>query len=238
MRIFVYEYLTALGIGRDPADPMHPMYREGQAMRDAVAGDFRRVPGIEVVTLDGTNTDREKDRFREHATGCDRCLVIAPELRHEFRRKLEWVRKTGVPSLNCTEEAVSVTSCKVDLGRVWEEAGIPTPHAEPFLDWLREPPRFPVVCKPVFGAGSTAVFRVDRMDDLIPTLRAAEAEGEVETSLLLQDYVPGRAASVAFLCGPAGHVPLIPTFQHLPTTAGSTTSAANCRSRPSWPTAR
>lgn len=223
MRVFVYEYLTALGIGRDPADPMHAMYREGRAMRDAVAEDFRALPGVEVVTLDGANAKREKDRFREHITGCDRCLVIAPELGHELGRKLEWARKAGVPALNCTEAAVRITSCKVGLGQLWEEAGVPTPHAESFLDWLREPldpdgpdhRRFPVICKPDFGAGSTATFRVDRMDDLLPTLRAAEAEGQVETSLLLQDFVPGRPASVAFLCGPAGNVPLVPAFQHL-----------------------
>jgi predicted ATP-grasp superfamily ATP-dependent carboligase len=33
--------------------------------------------------------------------------------------------------------------------------------------------------------------------------------------MILQEFVPGRAASVAFLCGPAGNVPLVPSAQHL-----------------------
>ena len=33
--------------------------------------------------------------------------------------------------------------------------------------------------------------------------------------MILQEFVPGQAASVAFLCGPAGYFPLLPAFQHL-----------------------
>ena len=33
--------------------------------------------------------------------------------------------------------------------------------------------------------------------------------------MILQEFVSGRAASVAFLCGPAGNVPLLPAFQSL-----------------------
>ena len=33
--------------------------------------------------------------------------------------------------------------------------------------------------------------------------------------MILQEFVPGRAASVAFLCGPAGNVPLAPVYQTL-----------------------
>ena len=44
--VFVYEYCCALGLGRDPSDPAHSLYREGRAMRDAVAEDFRRRRGV------------------------------------------------------------------------------------------------------------------------------------------------------------------------------------------------
>jgi predicted ATP-grasp superfamily ATP-dependent carboligase len=43
---------------------------------------------------------------------------------------------------------------------------------------------------------------------------AAYAGGESE-ELLIQRYVPGTAASVAFLIGPAGTVPMPPCFQHV-----------------------
>ena len=59
-RVLVYEYLTALGLGRDPGSPEHSLYREGRAMRDAVADDFRRIPGVEVRTFDGLSADAEQ----------------------------------------------------------------------------------------------------------------------------------------------------------------------------------
>src|SRR6478609_7045991 len=78
MRVFVYEYLTALGIGRDPTDPMHPMYREGRAMRDAVLADFRQLPGIESFTTPDDGEPFTGDDFRAAVGESDRQVVIAP----------------------------------------------------------------------------------------------------------------------------------------------------------------
>src|SRR5688572_19604624 len=78
-RVFVYEYLTALGIGRDPESPEHSLYREGRAMRDAVAEDIGRLPGFEVVTLDDVAAGVEEQRFQEAAGSVEYSLVIAPE---------------------------------------------------------------------------------------------------------------------------------------------------------------
>jgi predicted ATP-grasp superfamily ATP-dependent carboligase len=46
-------------------------------------------------------------------------------------------------------------------------------------------------------------------------LASALAARNPRQPMILQEFVPGRAASVAFLCGPRGHVPLLPTFQLL-----------------------
>jgi predicted ATP-grasp superfamily ATP-dependent carboligase len=73
------------------------------------------------------------------------------------------------------------------------------------------------VLKPDEGAGSTATFLLAGPDDLAPCLAVARREGFDESQLLLQDYCPGRAASVAFLAGPGARVPLVPTFQILST---------------------
>lgn len=217
--IFVYEYCCAIGLGRDASDPAHSLYREGRAMRDAVAGDFRRVPGVEGVTLDGDNAKRERDRFRERAAGCDWCLIIAPELGGELRRKAEWATKSGAQLLGPSLDAIELASCKIGLAQQWEAAGVPTPRAESFLDWFREPPPFPlpVVCKPVFGAGSTATARFDRVDEPLAVHEAGSFEGFAETELMLQEYAPGRPASVAFLVGPREIIALPPAVQRLST---------------------
>ena len=47
MRVFVYEYMTATGTGREPGSPDHGMYLEGRAMRDAIAEDFARIQRVE-----------------------------------------------------------------------------------------------------------------------------------------------------------------------------------------------
>lgn len=214
MRIFVYEYLTAVGLGRKADGPRHSMFREGRAMRDAIAADFRLLPGVEVVTLDGDNVDQEEERFFKSLEGCDWCLVIAPEIGGELNRKTAWVREAGIRLLAPEPNAIRLTSNKLHLGRYWQAAGVPTPPALPFSEWLRDP-RFPAVVKPVLGAGSTATFLLRGPADVEPALQSAAAEGETEASLLVQTFVRGRAASVALLCGPDGNVPLLPAWQLL-----------------------
>src|SRR5262245_43646422 len=103
MRVFVYEYLTALGIGSDPADPLHSIYREGRAMRDAVADDFERIPGVEVRTLGRVRPDDERGHFRDAVRECDRTLLIAPEFDGILAERCQWVyldlgRLLGTPA--------------------------------------------------------------------------------------------------------------------------------------------
>src|SRR3982750_1592263 len=80
MRVFVYEYMTATGVGRDPDSPEHGMFREGRAMRDAVAADFRSLVGIETITLPDDGPPCDDDGFLSAVERSDRQLLIAPEL--------------------------------------------------------------------------------------------------------------------------------------------------------------
>jgi predicted ATP-grasp superfamily ATP-dependent carboligase len=70
------------------------------------------------------------------------------------------------------------------------------------------------VWKPRDGAGSTSTFRLNAALDVAVARAKRAAEGHVGP-MVLQEFVPGLAASVAFLCGPAGNVPLMPAFQRL-----------------------
>lgn len=205
--VFVYEHLTALGLGRDPADPLHSMYLEGLAMREAVAADFRALGHA------AESTDLSAKLFRENLRKCDISLLIAPD--RELAELVREVEAANVESLNSAESTIRIAACKIDMGRLWEETGVLTPRAMPFLDWFLKPTRFPIVCKPIHGVGSSSIFTIADENGIQPALRRAESEGENETSLLLQEWVPGRAASIAFLCGPAGNFPLIPAFQTL-----------------------
>ena len=211
MRVFVFEYLTALGIGRDTADPRHAMYREGRAMREAVAEDFGRIPGSAVKVM-AQPADDPETTFRSTAGRCDFTLVIAPESDGLLARYCREARQTSSHVLNPSAEAVELTSDKLALATHWRERGVRTPATTD-----RPPTRceaFPVVWKPRDGAGSTATFLLRDAFEVVRATRLVEGE-ESAGPMILQEFVPGTAASVAFLCGPAGNVPLLPTFQHL-----------------------
>jgi predicted ATP-grasp superfamily ATP-dependent carboligase len=111
--------------------------------------------------------------------------------------------------LGPSREAVELTSDKLALAEHWRAHGVPTPATTE-----REPTQceaFPVVWKPRDGAGSTDTFLLRDRFELAKSL----ASRSPAQSMILQEFVPGRAASVAFLCGPRQHVPLVPTFQTL-----------------------
>src|SRR6187455_1310047 len=86
MRVFVYEYMTATGIGREPASPEHGMYLEGRAMRDALVNDFERIGTLEVFAFPEKAAPVEGEWFDEVCRYSDWTLVIAPELGGELLR--------------------------------------------------------------------------------------------------------------------------------------------------------
>jgi predicted ATP-grasp superfamily ATP-dependent carboligase len=65
---------------------------------------------------------------------------------------------------------------------------------------------YPAVIKPAHGAGSQDTYMVSGPHDSPPAYAWPRR---------LEQYVPGLAASVAVLCGPAGSVPLAPCKQRI-----------------------
>jgi predicted ATP-grasp superfamily ATP-dependent carboligase len=215
MRVFVYEYMTATGVGRRPDDADHRFFVEGRAMWEAVAADFARIPGVEVVTLpeppDAPEYGTEREAFRQAASTADWSLVIAPEISGLLYNRCHMALDAGSRVLGPTQFAVQLTGNKYRLCSEWELAGVPTPRTHRFGGDLP----FPFVLKPDTGAGSECVFLVHEAEELHAAQQAFRAQGWHEQSIVCQEYVPGRAASIAFLCGPGGNVPLEPTLQLL-----------------------
>jgi predicted ATP-grasp superfamily ATP-dependent carboligase len=216
MRVFVYEYMTATGTGRTPDSSEHGMYLEGRAMRDALAEDFARLPGVEVLPFADEATGTGETTFlrtlhaaRNLSSDADWAIVIAPELDDILADVIVEGIYPGVRVLAPLPGGFRLACDKMALAEHWREHGIPAPATSG-----REPTAceaFPVVWKPCDGAGSTDTFLIrDRFE-----LARALAARNPQRPMILQEFVPGRAASVAFLCGPRGHVPLLPTFQLL-----------------------
>lgn len=208
--VFVSEYLTATGVGRDSASPEHGIYREGRAMRDAVVTDLARIPGLSVSTLD--ESDDEPSEFQRLAAGAVYALVIAPESDGLLEERARWAADAGCLLLGASPELVAFAADKAAVADHWRTHGIRTPATT-----TREPTpceAFPVVWKPRDGCGSTATFLLRDTFGLASAKATRAAEGHTGP-MIVQEYVPGIAASVALLVGAAGVFPLAPCMQHL-----------------------
>lgn len=204
MRVFVYEHITAQGLGREPGSPEHSLFTEGRAMRSAVTTDFAAVPGVEVLAFpEDVPPDQYSATFARLAKSADWSLVIAPETGGELERLARLVLSVGGKLLGPSPGAIAYTGDKLWLGERWEWLGIPTPASFVFgMEF-----HFPLVCKPRDGCGSEGTYLVSNHCELTAL--------PPDNDRLIQEFVPGQPASVAFLVGPEQTIPLLPTFQHL-----------------------
>jgi predicted ATP-grasp superfamily ATP-dependent carboligase len=213
-RVFVYEYTCARPC------PHTSLRAEGLAMLRAVAADFRAA-GVTAVSLVGEfSPEEEERRFREEARRCDWTLVIAPEFDHLLAERCRWVVESGGRLLGPAPDAVELTADKLALGRHFARHGVLTPPGRPVhgergcVSAPRDDDVFPAVYKPRHGAGSQATILVRRAEELPACVAQAHAEFP-HTEGVLQPWVPGLAASVAFLIGPRQRLAMLPATQRL-----------------------
>jgi predicted ATP-grasp superfamily ATP-dependent carboligase len=198
-------------------------------MLSAILTDLGRVPGVEVVTLlspyanvprAGTRcrvirTAEEEAAFRDLARSADYTLVIAPELDDLLLTRCRWVEGSGGRLLGPSPAAVQLTGDKLALSQHLRQQEIPTPACLPVVPGIPMCPLpFPAVCKPCCGAGSLATFLVRNAEQWQRYLESGRAEGWSGANLV-QPFVPGQAASAAFLIGPSQSVALAPATQEL-----------------------
>jgi predicted ATP-grasp superfamily ATP-dependent carboligase len=163
--------------------------------------------GCEVSEIDSTAEWREA--FDRLAGAADYTLVVAPEFDGILRHTLRRVHEAGGRSLNAMDDFVAIASNKHRTGARLASAGVPTPEAR--LVEADEPKlpldfTYPAVLKPVDGAGSQNTLLVHGPGDEPPPYPWPRR---------LERYCPGRAASVAALCGPSMRSSLPPCWQRI-----------------------
>jgi predicted ATP-grasp superfamily ATP-dependent carboligase len=196
-------------------------------MLAAVVEDFARIPGIHVITLLddrhpeplGHDCRRKASHlpfhdFHDCVVQSDAVLLIAPEFMDILTNLSHAVLWAGRRLLGCFPEAVELAGDKLTTARYWESQHVPTPIVAPATASIPEFAPPPWVCKPRHGAGSQATFLVRQAAEWSSTFERASGEWPMG-DLMVQAYVAGSAASVAFLIGPGGTVPLVPAAQHL-----------------------
>jgi predicted ATP-grasp superfamily ATP-dependent carboligase len=231
MRVFIYEYLSSGALTAPGTAPSLQM--EGWAMLSAVLEDFGLCPDVETVTLldrrllpkvaeqiphivaHVTAAGEEEQIFRELAADADGSLIIAPEFDGILAQRCRWVEEEGGHLLGPSSAAILLTANKVTLTRQWIARAIATPPLLESPSWSSANSYpYPVVLKPRYGAGSQATFLVHDEEELARSLLQAGAEGWAG-EFMLQPYVPGLAASVAFLAGRDDWRSLPAVEQHL-----------------------
>src|SRR5262245_39009868 len=113
MRLFIYEHLTAQGIGRQANAVGHDLYREGRAMRDALAEDFGRIAGVTVFVFPDDAAPVDTYSFSDVANAADWTIVVAPEGEDTLIGLAEEVWPTSSRLLGPSGRAIRLTSDKL-----------------------------------------------------------------------------------------------------------------------------
>jgi hypothetical protein len=244
MTIFVYEDVCATA-GGDRESPPASLLAEGRAMRDAVTADFLSIPDMQVLSpgepgasatgagASATGAGAQTP-FARLASIADYTLVIAPESSGRLEQLANEVLRAGGRLLGPSPDGIRLAADKLALARHWEAHGVPTPRTWPLGE---APSDRALVVKPRDGAGSqdVALFPSGWEDvrarprcasaspggasasrQLLPLPTFAE-RSSILNAFIAQEFIPGFAASVAFLIGPRTIAPLVPCAQHLST---------------------
>jgi predicted ATP-grasp superfamily ATP-dependent carboligase len=225
MHIFLYEWITGGGLVEEPSPLPESLLIEGQAMLTALATDLAAIPNAQVTLLrdarleplslrgcrvvDIHSREHHLQEFSRLAAEADRTIVIAPEFDGILTNTVQLAHEAGANLIVSSAEFIATTSNKQLTAEKLTPAGVPVPEAMMLdADAERLPIEFtyPGVLKPLDGAGSQHTFLVTSRFDEPPAYPWPRR---------LERFVPGIAASVAFLCGPEHRVPLAACRQHL-----------------------
>jgi predicted ATP-grasp superfamily ATP-dependent carboligase len=227
-RILVYEYTCSGGLlAAERSYDVASLMGEGWAMLRALAADLAAIPGIQVHVLADHRglpgplpgcelitvhtADEECSILCRLAALADWAIVIAPEFDGILHQRCRLVESNGGRLLGPSSDLVALLSDKQRTAEHLERHGVPTPRGMLWRPEERLPssPPCPVVIKPNDGAGSQETYVCHHLSQLHATLAEYRKPARIES------FVGGLPASVAFLCGPAGCVPLPACSQRL-----------------------
>lgn len=188
---------------------------EVSAMLDARLNGSVSLPcPVEIVG----STKEEEEVFRRLVQESDATLLIAPEIGGALLDRCRTIEELGGRLVSPGSRFVAIAADKQAAAERLSGSGVRVPPGMRLSDDLDAAAEelFPAVIKPRNGAGSWLVTRVSDRQQLAklaksPAYQQAIQKGEMR----IERLVPGLAASVAVLCGPAGYVPLLPCEQIL-----------------------
>lgn len=185
-------------------------FRRWGAVRTITLLDTRfeeRVPGLNRKTLPAdevccTSPADARKTYGSLLNRCDAALILAPETNGILADLLRQAELAGIPLLSSSSSAVSIAGNKAACHRLFHKAKLPNPRTRTatFSSAANLAHRigFPLVIKPLDGAGSEGMCRVDSASDL-PNSLAIVRQATNHDRILLQACAGGVHASVSLL---------------------------------------
>lgn len=107
-------------------------------------------------------------------------------------------------------EASLKANNKILMRKAFSEAGIPCPQYQIMVngEWsMVNDLEFPLIVKPSDRSGSLGVVKVEREEDLIPAIKAAQ-DYSFKHEAIVEQFIEGREISVEFISYRGTHYPL------------------------------
>jgi predicted ATP-grasp superfamily ATP-dependent carboligase len=226
MHVFLFEWATGGGLVHEPGGIPLSLVREGAAMVGALAADLVRIadcrvtafrdlrmldlslPRCEIIDVQ-SRAGRDED-FARLCSMADVTVIIAPEFDEILLNTASEVVRRNGRLCSPSPEFIRLTANKQATAERLSDTGIPTPVAVVMEPDAHLPNDFsyPAVLKPIDGTGSQDTQLVtSASDELHP----------YPWPRRLEEYCVGLPASVAAICGPAGHRTLPPCEQRIST---------------------
>jgi tyramine---L-glutamate ligase len=206
MRVFLYEFITAGGLVREPLP--ESLAREGELMARALARDLAAVPGVEVWmsrdprlapapeavrTLHPASGEEPMDAYARMLAECDAAWPVAPETGGVLETLSRITLTQGKTLLGSRPDAVAVTASKRAAAEALAAAGIASPPVFRGTELLPAIAGAWVV-KPDDGAGCADTRRAP--DSKTAATWLALRRGE---ALIAQPWIDGDALSISAL---------------------------------------
>jgi hypothetical protein len=224
MHFFLYEWSSGGGLVNEPGALPASLVREGVTMAGALAADLKRISGAQVTALrdprvvqlalhgcemiDVQSSAEHFDQFERLAAEADATFLIAPEFDGILLKTALRAVACGGRLRSPSPEFIRLTANKHATCERLAAGGVQVPPGIVLEAEQKLPADFsyPAVLKPIDGAGSQdTVLVAGPHDDPAPYAWPRR----------LERFLPGLSASVAFLCGPAGRIPLMPCKQRI-----------------------
>ncbi len=183
-----------------------------------------------------SSADTERDALRQLAASCDWTLIIAPETGGALLKRAWLVEEVGCKLLSPRAACIEIAASKQATAELLARHGVRVPRGERIAADRGELPRdlkLPLAIKPDDGCGSQGIRILrQRGRESFPwndnpggspfygkDSRPLFLDKDSRPLFRIEELVRGLSASVAVLCGPAGHHAL-PACQQLLSTDG------------------